>query len=62
MHEVKVGDMVRVILEDHEHPFLLGEKVKVTELIEEGCIWAKNSDGVLGCLIPMEFKPIPKKK
>lgn len=62
MNKLKVGDVVRVILEDKDHPFLLGEKVKVVELLDEGCIWARNSEKVLGCLIPREFKLLPKEK
>ena len=57
---VKVGSIIRVIAEDADHPFELYEKVKVTELLDEGCVWAKNSDGVLGCLIPTEFKIVKK--
>lgn len=53
---VKVGDVVKVIQEDNDHPFMLGEQVKVKELLDCGCIWAKNSEGVIGCLISKEFK------
>ena len=55
---VKKGDKVRVILEDYDHQFMVGEVVRVVEVIDYGCIWAKNDDGLLCCLIPREFKKV----
>lgn len=55
---VKVGDKVKVILEDDDHPFMLGQILTVVELLDYGCIWAKDRDKTLGCLIPKEFKKV----
>lgn len=55
---VKIGDKIRVVQEDLEHPFYWGEELKVTELLDYGCVWAKNNKNQYGCLIPEEFKVI----
>ena len=57
---VKVGDKVEVIWEDRETPFPVGTICKVVELLDEGCIWAKDKDGSWGCLIPDEYVKVKK--
>lgn len=59
---VKVGDKIKVVEEDIDHPFKKGEILTVTELLDYGCVWAKNSDKELGCLILTEYELYKKGK
>lgn len=59
---VKVGDTIEVLIEDLDHPFKIGDKLTVTELLDYGCVWAKDGDKLLGCLMPSEFQKVNKKK
>lgn len=59
---VKVGDKIKVVEEDLDHPFKVGDILTVTELLDYGCVWAKNSDKELGCLILTEYEKVEKKR
>lgn len=55
MGYIRVSDMITVVAESLDHPFSVGDVVRVVKLLDFGCVWVKRSDGTEGCLIPCEF-------
>lgn len=55
MASIKVGDVVMVIAEDNDHPFEVGDLVKVISIHPLGIVYGKNQDGQVGYLIPIEY-------
>lgn len=58
MGNIRVLDMITVQTESNDHPFSVGDVVKVVKILDYGCVLAKRSDGVIGCLVPSEFNVV----
>lgn len=51
----KLKEKLRVVTDCTEHPFFSNTIVEVVEVKDYGVVWAKNSKGELGCLIPDDY-------
>lgn len=62
MDKVKVGDYVMVTCEDKDHPFEVGDLVRIISIHDLGIVYGKSQDGVYGYLIPIEYMRSNKPK